>query len=412
MVSGEPSWDSRVGAGTTGEIPWNSSDFPALGQQISVPKDRNTKKSSATPQLEIPGAHLESTAGGDNSPSKRADEGGEAGDDATIERILLEMAMTDERRHEHKEFIVRLDGILKKCCGRDARVDAFGSTVSGFATRDSDLDITLNPGRGKVRRWHVGANEACLTAPLASIALTAAHLPSVNTVDCELWRGELSVCGGAGADVRREARAAQEPLEAFPLPLPPQVLRSPLGARAGRPAQGSHHGGEPPSQRIALLLLPATPQPRRRPPLYPAHPKPCPHPHPKAYICRIRRCFLAAVERLSEKILSRPSDDPWHCSTRIVNYGSCGIRLWLSFWHTFVRAFEIAGEFPWGRTRVLARGGMIRIGLCCTLLLLMSPPAVLAYEGMLSSEVCFTLLVMSRSGVCEEEHWGSFPREH
>ncbi|KAJ1475144.1 hypothetical protein T484DRAFT_3201066 [Baffinella frigidus] len=150
MVSGEPSWDSRVGAGTTGEIPWNSSDFPALGQQISVPKDRNTKKSSATPQLEIPGAHLESTAGGDNSPSKRADEGGEAGDDATIERILLEMAMTDERRHEHKEFIVRLDGILKKCCGRDARVDAFGSTVSGFATRDSDLDITLNPGRGKV----------------------------------------------------------------------------------------------------------------------------------------------------------------------------------------------------------------------------------------------------------------------
>ena len=147
MVSGEPSWDSRVGA-TDGGIAWNSSDFPALGQHISGPK---AKKSSAA-QPEIPGAHVEMPAvGGDDVPSKRADESCEAGDNAAIHRILADMEAPDEMRLQHKEFIVRLDGILKKCCGRDARVDAFGSTVAGFATRDSDLDITLNPGGGKVR---------------------------------------------------------------------------------------------------------------------------------------------------------------------------------------------------------------------------------------------------------------------
>ena len=176
MVSGELSWDSRVGAATDGGIAWNSSDFPALGQQISGPK----AKKSFTAQPEIPGAHEEIPAvGGDDIPSKRADEGCEAGDNATIHRVLADMEAPDEMRLQHKEFIVRLDGILKKCCGRDARVDAFGSTVAGFATRDSDLDITLNPGRGKVH-----ASEACLppSAPLTSIVFAALPPSPASTV--------------------------------------------------------------------------------------------------------------------------------------------------------------------------------------------------------------------------------------
>ena len=59
--------------------------------------------------------------------------------------------------------------------------------------------------------------------------------------------------------MRREARAAQEPVEALPLPLPPQVLRDPVGARAGRPAQGPHHGGEHP---LSLSTPRPSPSPR------------------------------------------------------------------------------------------------------------------------------------------------------
>ena len=79
----------------------------------------------------------------------------EAADNAAIERIIVSIEATDETRHQHTRFLGLLDSVLKSFCGCAARVDPFGSTVSGFATRESDLDITLNPGGGTVRRCHL-----------------------------------------------------------------------------------------------------------------------------------------------------------------------------------------------------------------------------------------------------------------
>ena len=67
-------------------------------------------------------------------------------------QILAGMEATNTRRRQKTKFKVRIDGMLRECCGPYARVVLFGSDVSGFATRDSDLDINIDPGWGKVRR--------------------------------------------------------------------------------------------------------------------------------------------------------------------------------------------------------------------------------------------------------------------
>ncbi|KAJ1473330.1 armadillo-type protein, partial [Baffinella frigidus] len=76
-------------------------------------------------------------------------------DNATIARILAGMAATDETRRQQAALMARLDTIAKRLYGPATRIDAFGSTVSGFAMRDSDLDITMNPNAD----WDLSRNE-------------------------------------------------------------------------------------------------------------------------------------------------------------------------------------------------------------------------------------------------------------
>lgn len=75
----------------------------------------------------------------------------ETADTATIARFVADTEATDKNRRQMKALRLRLTRLLKKFVGPETQIDPFGSTVSGFATRDSDLDITIDPSPGKVR---------------------------------------------------------------------------------------------------------------------------------------------------------------------------------------------------------------------------------------------------------------------
>ena len=79
---------------------------------------------------------------------------------AAIGRILGGVQATDETKHQQQAFMAHLARILtafsRHPFGADARLSPlfglFGSTVSGFAMRDSDLDITLDFDTDRVCR--------------------------------------------------------------------------------------------------------------------------------------------------------------------------------------------------------------------------------------------------------------------
>ncbi|KAJ1477977.1 hypothetical protein T484DRAFT_3640859 [Baffinella frigidus] len=89
-------------------------------------------------------------AAADLPPLGRDGPTGEAADNATIERILLDMAPLKETHDQHEAFRTRLAVCVVEVCGSQCRLETFGSTVSGFATRDSDLDFNLNPDPSEV----------------------------------------------------------------------------------------------------------------------------------------------------------------------------------------------------------------------------------------------------------------------
>ena len=102
----------------------------------------------------------------------------EAAANASILRIIRDIEATDETKRQHQAFIQSLESIQFRGVASKTRVDPFGSTVTGFATRDSDLDITLDPS-GKVRRPTIcssGAHDASSGVPscLATPGITAA----------------------------------------------------------------------------------------------------------------------------------------------------------------------------------------------------------------------------------------------
>eukprot|EP00961_Rhodomonas_salina_P146853 1976898-Rhodomonas_salina.1 len=61
-----------------------------------------------------------------------------------VMEVCQELEATEETLKRHQAFLVWMDKLLKQQHGRNARLEAFGSTVCGFTTRNSDLDLTFH----------------------------------------------------------------------------------------------------------------------------------------------------------------------------------------------------------------------------------------------------------------------------
>jgi DNA polymerase sigma len=190
MVSGVQRWNARMETVDEGYAAWNMSDFPALGQEISSP-NANTAKGRALPtHSQCIATHSDTVRSDPEDTPSHRDERGQSDDMREIARILAEMEATEETRAKHREFIARLEGIVKWWCGREARLDPFGSTVAGFATKESDLDLTLNPCRDKA---YTGEEKRELLKNLSkhfrfrchlkSFAVLSARVPVIQLTD-------------------------------------------------------------------------------------------------------------------------------------------------------------------------------------------------------------------------------------